>query len=89
MVDYRSEKWKKKSEKIKRRDKYQCQLCKRYGKITEAKIVHHIKPADEYPELEWEDSNLVSLCIGCHNKVHGEKGTASQRARYNPPTSRG
>lgn len=83
--DYSSSKWKKKSEKIKRRDRYQCVRCRRYGKITEAKIVHHIKDADEYPELAWDDGNLISLCIACHNKIHPEKGKKSlyrQGRRY-------
>lgn len=86
--DYSSSKWKKKSEKIKRRDHYQCVICKRYGRLTEAKVVHHIKKADEYPELAWDDKNLVSLCIACHNKMHPEKGRTAlrrQRAEYDPP----
>lgn len=78
-MDYTSAKWKKKSDHIKRRDGYQCQLCRRYGKNTPAKIVHHIKPADEYPELAWVDDNLVSLCISCHNKMHEEKGRVARR----------
>lgn len=79
MVDYRSARWKRKSEHIKRRDGYQCQMCRRYGKNTPAKIVHHKKPADEYPELAWDDDNLVSLCIACHNKMHEEKGRVARR----------
>ena len=39
--------------------------------------VHHIKHVDEYPELAYEDSNLVSLCQGCHNKAHPEKARAA------------
>lgn len=79
-MEYQSRRWQKKSEHIKRRDGYQCQLCKRYGKLTPAKIVHHIKPAEEYPELIWEDSNLISLCVACHNKIHEEKGRAGLRS---------
>ena len=55
-----------------------CQHCKRYGKAVQATTVHHIKHADEYPELAYEDKNLVSLCEGCHNKQHPEKATAAR-----------
>ena len=72
--DYNTEAWRRKRQKILRRDGYRCQICKRYGRIREAVEVHHIKHADEYPELAWVDSNLVSLCHACHNAQHPEKG---------------
>lgn len=72
--DYKSKKWAAKQKKILRRDGYECQLCKRYGKVRTATTVHHIKHADEYPELAFTDSNLISLCAACHNKQHPEKG---------------
>lgn len=56
-----------------------CKRCKRYGKHTPAQIVHHIKHVDKFPELAFEDSNLESLCIACHNAMHPEKG---KNARY-------
>ena len=58
-----------------------CQQCKRYGKAVQATTVHHIKHADEYPELAYDDKNLISLCEGCHNKQHPEKAAAA-RGRY-------
>ena len=73
VFDYTSERWKQKRKKILRRDNYQCQECKRYGRNTQAVIVHHIKHVDEYPELAYVNSNLQSLCEGCHNKKHPEK----------------
>lgn len=74
MFNYKSTKWKHKQKAILRRDGYMCQCCKRYGKQVSATTVHHIKHADEYPELAYTDSNLISLCSGCHNKAHPEKG---------------
>lgn len=71
---HKSTRWKKKREQILRRDKYLCQDCKRYGKRVDATEVHHIKHVDEYPELAFESSNLISLCAACHNKRHPEKG---------------
>ena len=49
--------------------------------MTEAVTVHHIKHADEYPELFFDASNLISLCNACHNKEHPEKGSAGLAAR--------
>ena len=71
---YNSKEWKHKRNMILRRDKYQCQECRRYGRTTEAVTVHHIKHLDEHPELALEPSNLISLCNRCHNKAHPEKG---------------
>lgn len=78
---YNSPKWRHKQKAILRRDRYQCQLCKRYGRISEASIVHHKLELSEYPELAYDDDNLVSVCRKCHNKLHDEKGTKSQRKR--------
>ena len=80
--NYRSAKWKQKRARILRRDAYMCQRCRRYGKITAATIVHHIKHAEEYPELAYDDENLISLCDACHNKVHPEKAEGRNRRRY-------
>ena len=88
---YNSGKWKAKRKKILRRDGYQCQLCKRYGRLTEATLVHHIIEYEDDPSLALVDSNLVSLCKKCHEKVHPEKGTKSNRKKawkrgnYNDP----
>ena len=82
MKFYRLADWKRKREAILRRDGYMCQKCKRYGKQVPATVVHHIKHADEYPELMYEDSNLISLCAACHDKAHPEKGKKGLRGRY-------
>ena len=78
---YNSPKWRRKKKAILRRDHYQCQLCKRYGRISEAHIVHHKLDLEEYPELALDDDNLVSVCKKCHNKLHDEKGARAQQKR--------
>lgn len=81
---YNSPRWRRKQKAILRRDHYQCQLCKRFGRISEATIVHHKLELAEYPELAMDDDNLVSVCRKCHNKLHDEKGAkAQQKRRYN------
>lgn len=74
MFDYNNPRWKRKQKFIMRRDNYMCQNCRKYGRMREAKVVHHIKHVDEFPELAYEDSNLESLCLSCHAKEHPEKG---------------
>lgn len=71
---YNSKRWKNKRQYILSRDGYTCQECRKYGKNTEAKIVHHIKEVEDHPELSLTNSNLVSVCASCHNKIHPEKG---------------
>lgn len=71
---YKSKSWKRKRIIILKRDDYQCQECKRYGKNREATTVHHIIP------LAWclifnkalalVEINLISLCHACHDKMH-------------------
>ncbi|WP_373762795.1 HNH endonuclease [Jeotgalibaca porci] len=76
---YFSYAWKKKRQKILRFYNFECQLCKSNGKVTLAEhtkiIVHHIKPLEYFPELKFEDDNLIALCHDCHNKVHETFGT--------------
>lgn len=67
---YKSARWRKKREKILRRDKYICQYFKRYGKIRQADTVHHILPREQFPEYQWADWNLISLSHEAHNRMH-------------------
>ena len=78
---YLTPRWQRKRAAILRRDKYLCQECRRYGRMREARTVHHIKHLEDAPELAYEDSNLISLCYACHNKMHPEKG-ANGTKRY-------
>ncbi|WP_407943229.1 HNH endonuclease [Macrococcoides goetzii] len=79
---YKSRTWKRKRDEILKRDCYECQECKKEGKVsidlnrfgqgTKHKYldVDHIEELQKRPELALVDSNLVTLCIKCHNKKH-------------------
>jgi len=67
---YETKRWKRKRELILRRDGYQCQLSKRYGKLRSADTVHHIFPLEYFPEYAWKDWNLISLSKAAHNACH-------------------
>lgn len=71
---YHDKRYKRAREAALRRDEYCCQHCKRYGRMRQATITHHIKPVEIAPELAFNADNLVSLCMSCHNKMHPEKG---------------
>lgn len=70
MFNYKATRWLKKRERILRRDEYMCREAKRYGKAEPATTVHHIYPVEFYPELAYEDWNLISLSGKWHNAMH-------------------
>lgn len=64
-----SAKWRKKADKIKKRDNYQCQTCLE----TERLEVHHKTYDNLYHE---QPEDLITLCAWCHEAI-----TSSIRAR--------
>lgn len=69
MFDYNSPKWRRKRLKILRLDGYKCRVAAMFGRTEEAVIVHHIYPAETYPEYAFCDWNLISVSKGSHNKL--------------------
>ncbi|MCP3025405.1 HNH endonuclease [Halobacillus sp. A5] len=53
-----------------RRDEYECRECRRYGRVTQAVIVHHIFPLENYSQYKLTDDNLYSCCNACHESFH-------------------
>lgn len=49
------------------RDHYQCTECGAKGYLQ----VHHIKTISESPELIWVVENGKTVCVSCHEKIHG------------------
>lgn len=85
---YGTEKWKRKRAAILARDKYQCQICKRYGRMRQATEVHHIVHLEDDPSRAFDASNLISLCKACHNAQHPEKAAKPWRRRYGEQNAR-
>lgn len=80
---YNDMKWRNMRSYIKEKNNYECQECKRQGKVSldiyeknknDRKkiklVVHHIKELKDYPELALDEDNLETLCVECHNKIH-------------------
>ena len=59
-----------------RRDGYQCQVTKRYGRRVEATTVHHVFPREEFPDYQWESWNLISLAGDVHDEMHDRQSGA-------------
>lgn len=68
-MDYSTAKWKKKRARILRLDSYKDVIAGWYGRTEEAQTVHHIYPAEQYPEYQWADWNLISVSNAMHNKL--------------------
>lgn len=75
-MDYYCKRWRQLAAKAMRRDGYMCQISKRYGKRVPAEVVHHIYPADEYPEYGYCLWNLISLSRAAHNRLHDRDNNA-------------
>lgn len=63
-----SQQWKNKRAEILLRDNNQCKICGNRDNLQ----VHHIYSLANYPEMKLENSNLITLCPGCHHDVHNQ-----------------
>lgn len=82
---YTSYTWKKLRKQVIARDNYECQQCKREGKVfidhggmnksgkrkKITLIVHHKIELKDRPDLALDMNNLETVCVNCHNKIHG------------------
>jgi len=68
---YRGRSWQHLRDKVRERDNYTCQDCRRHeGEFKEHLHAHHIIPYDCFNSLKHANnlSNLVALCRSCHIK---------------------
>nr|DAL25650.1 MAG TPA_asm: NinG recombination protein [Caudoviricetes sp.] len=95
MFDYSSanRRWRRLRMQALRRDGFRCQDAARYGRTVQAVTVHHIYPAEQFPEFAYCLWNLISLSVAAHNAMHDRgtdqltpKGEALRR-RTIPPSS--
>lgn len=76
---YKSSDWQVLRQQALDRDNYECQECKRQGKVFTDQHkpdkhkrldVDHKQEIYTHPELALELENLETLCIRCHNEKH-------------------
>lgn len=72
----KSYKWRQLQQKILKRDNYKCSVC---GGV--ARSVDHIKPRSKYPELMWNEDNLVAMCVS-HNSSKGSREVEAYRINW-------
>ena len=70
---YNSVEWRATRREVLKRDRHECQMCKREGLYKRADCVHHVIHLKDRPDLALMISNLISLCNSCHDKEHPEK----------------
>ncbi|WP_062105221.1 HNH endonuclease [Bacillus niameyensis] len=80
---YRSSAWQELRQQALSRDNYECQWCKKEGKVTIDSIkeygqrkeivlnVDHKYPIEHYPQLALVLDNLETLCVYHHNVKEG------------------
>lgn len=65
-----NKRWRRLRQRALRRDGFRCREAARYGRMEEATVVHHIWPAEDYPEYAYCLWNLVSLSQANHDAMH-------------------
>ena len=61
-------KWREFRKVILERDNYTCQICGNLGNS-----IHHKKERKDYPELCWNEDNVITICKSCHVNIDGHK----------------
>lgn len=67
---YHTKRWERVRAAVLRRDGYQCQVSRRFGRRVAADTVHHVFPRDVFPQFQWEPWNLVSVAREVHEQLH-------------------
>lgn len=76
---YKTDAWQSLRLKVLERDNYECQECKRNGRVYtdhhdpdkhKRLDVDHLKEIEQFPELALEIDNCETKCVRCHNKKH-------------------
>lgn len=63
--------WAKLSARHKRENPL-CKACLELGFVVAAEITDHVVPVHVRPDLRMDESNLQSLCRGCHTRKTNE-----------------
>lgn len=60
--------WQKKSEEIRKRADYLCEVCRANGRfVYDGLEVHHIRKVRDDPSALLDNFNLICLCSSCHH----------------------
>ena len=90
----KNHRWRRLRQRVLAEADYLDQYARRYGRRVEATHVHHIWPAEDYPEYAYARWNLIALSLESHDKMHdrltGKLSPIGEqlRRRTIPPTPR-
>lgn len=84
---YEDKYWINLSKSILERDGYECQECKKEGKLTikqhgKKLDTHHIKELETNPELAYIESNLETVCIHHHNILDNKAFNSKKKQKF-------
>lgn len=65
--------WQRLRQQALKRDQFRCREAIRFGRVEEATHVHHIWPAEDYPEYAYCLWNLLSLSLASHDAMHDRR----------------
>ena len=78
--DYTSPRWKKLRARVLREAGYRCEWSRRFGKNVEATRVHHIWPAEDWPQFaEHLKSIAPSIPDSAELQIFTDKGRSEPR----------
>lgn len=91
---YKCRAWRELRNRVLERYHYECQECLKVGKVTRAKVVHHVNELKHRPDLALSEfyidsetgerkENLLPLCIDCHNIAHDRVCANEYRTQLN------
>ncbi|KHE73162.1 HNH endonuclease [Halobacillus sp. BBL2006] len=88
---YKSHAWQEVRQRVLIRDNYECQECKRQGKVYtdyhdpnkhKRLDVDHIKEIYTHPHLALNEDNCETLCVRCHNDKHDRFWLRKKQAKW-------
>jgi len=59
-----------------------CENCKKLGKTTIGKEVHHIIPISKDWNRRYDKDNLILLCAECHREMHDRVSPLQQFNKF-------
>lgn len=88
----KNKRWRRLRESVLKEAGYTDQHLRRFGRIAQATHVHHIWPAEDFPEFAYCRWNLIALSLESHNAMHDRitgklspLGEALRRRTVPPP----
>jgi 5-methylcytosine-specific restriction endonuclease McrA len=77
---YSCARWRKLRFKILERDGYTCVACNYKGESRDLQV-DHILPRLQFPQVQWREVNLRTLCRTCHTQIGTSMGRGGKATK--------